>query len=502
MRDIVYKLFASLIILLALTVSALPQTVTPKAAETNNTEKQKDIAGNWLGTLNAGGVGLRLGLKVTRAADGTLSAKFDSIDQGGFDLPVDLITQDASVVKFEMKQPGISYEGTLNAQADEISGNFKQGGGTLPLVFKRNTQTENVAAEARKQDPVKPYPYQEEEVTYENKPDAVKLAGTLTIPRAAAGETAAKTFPAVILITGSGAQDRNSTILGHRPFLVIADYLTRRGIAVLRVDDRGVGGSSTGAKPGTSADYARDVLAGIEYLKNRLEVDPRRIGLIGHSEGGMIAPLVASQSKDVAFIVMLAGSGQTGEGLLYSQTALLYKANGAPAEYAKQEIDWVRKVYAVIKVQPDNKLAAEQIRAVLAAEAADIEKSSAASEQQKHFAAWRAEMEKQIPVVTSRWFRYFVAYDPRPILEKVQIPVLALNGENDLQVAPQENLTLIEAALKAGGNKNYTIKSLPQLNHLFQTSQTGLPGEYSTIEETIAPQVLEMIGDWILKQKK
>ncbi|MDQ3712790.1 MAG: esterase FrsA, partial [Acidobacteriota bacterium] len=214
------------------------------------------IEGNWFGTLETSGIKLRLVLKVTKAADGSLAAKIDSIDQGANNIEVDSFSRQNKSVRFEAKKYGMIYEGALNEKGDEISGIFKQGPASLPLIFKRST----VAIKSgRPQDPQKPFPYDEEEVTYENKKDTVKLAGTLTLPR-----TGGQKHPAVILITGSGAQDRNETILGHRPFLVLADYLTRRGIAVLRVDDRGIGGSTMGSQAATSENFTGDVLAGIE----------------------------------------------------------------------------------------------------------------------------------------------------------------------------------------------------------------------------------------------
>lgn len=444
------------------------------------------VEGNWLGTLEFNGVKLRLVLKVTKTADGRLAATLDSLDQGARDLPIDEISQKDAAVSFSAAKLGLSYQGTLNEKADEMSGTFKQGAGAVPLVFRRTAEIPTIS---RPQEPQKPYPYKEEEVSYKNPADNVTLAGTLTLPLAGSG------FPAVILITGSGAQDRNETVAGHRPFLVLADYLTRRGIAVLRVDDRGIGGSSAGTANATSENYAGDVLAGVEFLKSRKEINPKRIGLVGHSEGGMIAPLAAVRSKDVAFIVLLAGLGQTGEDVIYTQTELLQKAGGSSPETTAQTVALLKKIIAVLKSEPDNKRAESLIRETL-----EKEKSALNDEQRKAFAPTEATVKAQIPMYLSAWFRYFVAFDPRPTLKKVKVPVLALNGENDLQVSSKENLSFIAAALKSGGNKNYTIKSFPRLNHLFQTSQSGSPGEYNEIEETIAPIVLETVADWIIKR--
>ena len=451
-------------------------------------QNNSGIEGNWTGTLDVNGTKLRIVLKVSKAADGSLAAKFDSPDQGATDLPIDSIAQKDKTVSFSAARFGIGFEGTLNDAGDEIAGNLKQGANSMPLVFKR---TGEIRQARRPQMPQKPFPYKEEEVSYTNTKDGVKLAGTLTLP---AGEGK---FPAVILITGSGAQDRDETVFGHKPFLVLADYLTRRGVAVLRVDDRGIGGSDAGSNNATSENFAGDVLAGIEFLKTRREIDAKKIGLIGHSEGGMIAPMVAARSRDVAFIVLMAGLGQTGEDVLYTQTALMQKVQGASEFTRAETLKAMKTAFTIAKSEKDDKIAVERINAALAKQ-----KSGLSETQQKEFDAIEKLIKSQASMYVSSWFRYFLVFDPQTVLKKVKIPVLALNGENDLQVASKENLDLIAAALKKGGNKDATTLAFPKLNHLFQTSETGLPTEYGTIEETIAPKVLETIADWILKRTK
>ncbi|MEO7659982.1 MAG: alpha/beta hydrolase, partial [Pyrinomonadaceae bacterium] len=305
-------------------------------------------------------------------------------------------------------------------------------------------------------------------------------------------------FPAVVLITGSGSQDRDSTVAGHRPFLVLADYLTRRGIAVLRVDDRGIGGSDVGSSSPFSAttdNFVGDVLAGVAYLKSRNDINPKQIGLIGHSEGGIIAPIAAIRSHDVAFIVMLAGSGRTGENVILTQLALLQKASGAKPDAIAETLEFQKSLFAIVKNEPVDKIALQKIDEMLANRKAKLDEP-----QRKDFARVETSVKEQMPVILSPWYRYFLAYDPRPTLEKVKIPVLALNGENDLQVSSKENLAIISAALKAGGNKDFTVRSFPKLNHLFQTSRTGMPNEYGEIEETISPSILETISAWILRR--
>lgn len=443
------------------------------------------IEGNWLGILDVSGIKLRLVLKVAKA-DGGFTAKLDSIDQGAKDLPIDLITLEDNKMSFSAAQFGMSYEGTLNKKGDEISGTFKQLGGSTPFVFKRIA---DVPKTVRPQDPTKPYPYAEEEVVYKNEKDNVQLAGTLTVPR---GEGK---HPAVILITGSGSQDRDETIAGHRPFLVLADYLTRKGIAVLRIDDRGVGGSDLGSLSATTENFVGDVLTGIEYLKSRKEINPKQIGLVGHSEGGIIAPLAAVSSRDVRFIVMLAGTGQTGEDVILTQLALLQKASGGQAETIAEAVDFQKSLLSIVTSEADNRLAEQKINEMLAKR-----KSKMNERELKEFVQVEANLKSQLPSLLSPWYRYFLSYNPRSTLKKVKIPVLALNGEADVQVSSKENLAFISDALKAGGNKDFTVKSFPKLNHLFQTSKTGLPNEYGEIEETISPLVLETVSSWILER--
>ncbi|HEV8431073.1 MAG TPA: alpha/beta fold hydrolase [Pyrinomonadaceae bacterium] len=442
-----------------------------------------NVEGNWLATLAVAGARLRLVVKIEKSANG-YAAKFDSPDQGATDLPIDSIVLDGNKLTFSASKFAISYDGTLNETGDEISGTFKQGANATPMAFKRVAA---VPSFNRPQEPKKPYAYMEEEVSYRNEKDKVKIAGTLTLPRGAGP------YPVVLLITGSGSQDRNETIAGHHPFLVLADHLTRNGIAVLRVDDRGVGGTEIGSLSATSENFADDVLAGVDFLKQRKEINPKMIGLIGHSEGGMIAPMVAARSKDVAFIVLLAGPGQRGEDVIYTQTELIHKAQGTPPDTLVHINALSRRINAIVKTETDEKRIEQRINEEIAAYGGTL-----SVVQKKQFEPAAAAVKAFIPMYKTPWYRYFVMFDPRPVLKNVKVPVLALNGEHDLQVAWKENLDLIAAGLKAGGNEDVTIKAFPNLNHLFQTSQTGLLSEYSQTEETISPNVLKTVSDWIL----
>ncbi len=449
-------------------------------------EQPGGIESIWQGVLKVSGIELRIVYKISKKPDGSLTATLDSPDQGATGIPVNKVIFENGLLTLEVTSLRAVFEGKLSEDGSQIEGTFKQGSFSQPFILKR---IEKAPELRRPQEPKKPYPYEEEEVTYENKRDGIKLAGTLTLPREKGP------FPAVVLISGSGPQDRNETVFSHKPFLVLADYLTNRNIAVLRVDDRGVGGSTGNISQATTAEFARDVLAGIEYLKSRPEVDPGQIGLIGHSEGGIIAPAVAVQSTDVSFIVMMAGTGLIGEEILYLQSTLIGKAMGQSDQEIEKNKTIQKRIFSVVKQQKDDEKAEEEIRKIFEEALAEM-----SEKEKKEMGDLEIYIKGQIKSVLSPWFRHFLTYDPKPSLSNVKCPVLAIIGEKDLQVPPKQNLPAIEEALKAGGNKNYTVKELPGLNHLFQTAKTGAVSEYMKIEETISPDALKIIGDWILKQ--
>jgi uncharacterized protein len=438
----------------------------------------------WEGKLNVGaGLSLRIVVHVGKTAEGKLMAKMDSPDQGAKGLKVDTITLDKTTLAFEMKAIDGKYKGRLNVEGTEAVGTWTQAGRSFPLTLKKSDK----ATELRRPQTPKPsFPYKVVEVTYLNQPADVTLAGTLTEPEGPGP------FPAVILISGSGAQDRDETLFEHKPFLVLADALTRRGIAVLRLDDRGVGGSTGTTITSTSDDFAGDVLAGIAFLKTRGEIDPARLGLIGHSEGGVIAPMVAARSADVTFIVLMAGTGLPGEEILYLQGQSILKAMGADEKDLKRELDLQKRLFQLVKTEKDETILETKMRDVIKEVSASLPE-----DKRKELADYDALVEGQLKMVRSPWFRYFLAYDPRPTLAKVRCPVLAVIGEKDLQVPAKENLSQIRSTLEAAGNTRVTVQELPGLNHLLQTCKTGAPSEYAQIEETIAPSALALIADWI-----
>ena len=449
---------------------------------------EQKIEGIWQGTLKVQGIELRIIFKIKKDKNDALTATMDSPDQGAENIPMDTVKLEGNNLFMELKKAGAVYEGSISEDGKKIEGTWKQGGFNLPLVLEH---TDKVPEIKRPQEPKKPFPYKEEEVEYKNEKDDIKLAGTLTLPQ---GEGP---FPAVLLISGSGAQNRNEELLAHKPFLLLSDYLTRRNISVLRMDDRGVGGSTGKLSESTSIDLAEDVLSGVRFLKTRKEIDPERIGLIGHSEGGIIAPIAASKSQEIAFIILMAGSGVTGEEILYLQGELINRANGVIEEDIQKARLRQELIFKVLKREKDNDSAEKALRRLYEEDIAGMDEEEK-KEAEVSDEVFKASLKK----ILNPWFRFFLTFDPKTALNKVKCPVLAIIGEKDLQVPPEQNLKEIEKALKQGGNEDYTIKELPGLNHLFQTAETGAPIEYGKIEETISPSALKLIGDWLLEHVK
>jgi uncharacterized protein len=442
-----------------------------------------NFAGNWLGNLKVGTVSLRIVLKISKIDSVNYKAILNSPDQTDKDIPIDGVKVEGDKIMLSVKMIGGSYNGKMVDSV--IGGTWSQSGRDFPLSFSKIDKPVQLN---RPQNPKKPYPYKEDEVIVINKGADVKLAGTFTYPEIG------NKFPAVVLITGSGPQDRDEALMGHKPFLVLSDYLTRHGIAVLRCDDRGIGKSTGNFSSATTKDFASDILSCVEYLKSRKEVDKKNIGLIGHSEGGIIAPMVAVKSTDVAYIVMMAGSGIDGEKILELQSRLIAKAEGESDENINKMMQFNTKLYKIAIEEKDSSKAVAKMNKVLDDFYYTINDSAKSLPENS-----RENLHRQTAALLSPWFRFFLTYNPKENLSKLKIPVLALDGENDLQVPPKENLAAIEDALKKAGNKNYKIVEFPKLNHLFQKSVTGSPTEYGKIEETIDPVVLSTITDWILR---
>jgi fermentation-respiration switch protein FrsA (DUF1100 family) len=445
----------------------------------------QDIIGQWNGILKVPGIQLRVVFNISKTDSG-YSSTMDSPDQGAKGIPVTTTNFENKALKLAVSNAKIEYEGVLGDDGI-IVGNFKQAGQSFPMnLSKEKLEKEKLV---RSQEPIKPFSYNSEDITFENKKAGIVLAGTLTLPKKEG------TFPVVVLISGSGPQNRDEELLGHKPFLVIADYLTKNGIAVLRFDDRGTASSKGDFKTATTLDFSTDVQAAIEYLKTRKDINKNKIGLIGHSEGGIIAPMVASKSKDVAFIVLLAGPGIKGDQLLLLQQSLIAKGNGVSETEIQKSKDLNKKAFEIVnKYTNDDELQIQMTNYITEISKDDPNKPENMSE--KDF------INLQITKILSPWMIYFLRYDPSIALEKVKCPVLAINGEKDVQVPPKENLEAIKKALLKGGNKKITAKELPSLNHLFQECKTGLPSEYATIEQTFSPTALTEILHWIKIETK
>lgn len=473
MRLNTYKthLLVSLVILLAL--AAVPKGFA--AAQRKN-----GIEGTWYGTLALpDGATLKMAIEFEKGRGRTMKATIISLDQGAMGIAADKVRLQENRIYLTIEEDDVTIEGTLDKTASTISAQWKQGPIKFPLNLKL---VDEVPGFNRPQTPKRPFPYYEKEVAFLNRSAKVKLAGTLTLPRSKGPH------PAAILLQGSGPHGRDEMVAYHRPFLVLADYLTRNGIAVLRYDKRGTNHSTGDYGKATIHDLASDASAAVDYLKTRREIDSSRIGLIGHSEGGTVAPIVAVESSDVAFIVSMAGPGLSGYDTIILQDLASTKLEGITDEELELMRQVVEQYYRVPLEEKDNDIAKAKMQKIY---------DDMTDEQRHAYRYLKDGWTNQIDNCLSPGCRSAHEFDPKPILMKVKCPVLAINGALDVQVTPKENLAGIEEALEAGGNTNFTVKELPGLNHLLQTADTGTFAEYSKIEETIAPVALETIANWL-----
>ncbi|MCU0639252.1 MAG: alpha/beta hydrolase [Candidatus Krumholzibacteria bacterium] len=451
-------------------------------------EEPVKIAGSWEGSIRIQGSGLRIVFNITLSGEGVPGGTVDSPDQGARGIPIREITVRGDSLIIDVAAVGGRFAGKYDRQVDVFSGSWNQSSMEFPLELRRSAAP---AGPVRPQTPQKPYPYKTEDVSYINEEAGITLAGTLTIPAGGGG------FPAVVLITGSGQQNRDEEVFGHRPFLVLADHLTRRGIAVLRTDDRGVGGSGGNPALSTTEDFATDVRAAIVYLKSRPEIDQDGIGLVGHSEGGIIAPMVAAGGADVKFVVLLAAPGLNGSEILISQTGPILREAGLGEELIGKILEQKRLEQDVFIREKDVDKAAE----IMIEESTAFMDRYSREERQALDGIGYTEgaIAQRARIYSTPWFGFFLSYDPAPALSRVECPVLALWGEKDIQVPPGENIAAIGKALSAGRCRRYRTLELKGLNHLFQTCQTGSINEYGRITETFAPEALDIISGWVLE---
>ncbi|WP_167737393.1 alpha/beta hydrolase family protein [Sphingomonas parva] len=441
-------------------IGALLLAASPASAQ--------QAVGAWNGRLTVGAMSLRIGVEVTRGADGTLSGTMSSPDQGAAGIPLSAVTLAGTHFSFEAPSIRGRYQAEWDAAQGGWAGTWTQGQ-ALPLVLRPGA----VAAPARPQAPKPPFPYSEEEVAIDAAA-GVRLACTFTRPRGTGP------VPAVFLVSGSGPQDRDEALAGHRPFAVLADHLTRAGIAVLRCDDRGFDRSTGDFATSVTQDYAADAIAVLAWLRRQQGIG--KVGLVGHSEGGVVGPMVAARDPKLAFLALLAAPGIPMADLLVAQAEAVARSIGMPAERAAQEGQVTRRVIEAVAGAPS----AEAARAAASRTLAEAGAGSEA-------------IANQSAMVATPWFRGIAAYDPRPALAALRLPVLAINGATDTQVLAGPNLAGIREATR--GNADVTIVELPGLNHLLQTSASGAPTAYAATEETMSPSALNLIAEWILKRR-
>lgn len=431
------------------------------------------IEGYWKGKIDLGMQKLEMAFDISSTENG-YSATLDVPAQGAHNMPVDETVFRDNRLQLTMTAMGASYSGEL--KEDIIEGDFSQRGMTFPLSLERG---EKETQQARPQDPQPPFDYRIEEVRFTNAKEGNTLTGTLTIPE---GDGS---FPAMVLVSGSGQQNRDEELMNHRPFWVIADYLTRNGIAVLRYDDRGVGGSEGEVLNATSMDFSYDAEAAFDYLRSRKEVNAAQIGILGHSEGGIINFMVSARRPEVAFLVSLAGSAVDGIQLLKAQQAAILRASGMTEEAIQFSSNANAQMFDIIAASSDR-----------------IEADSLLRQLVKGWGYSEELTEQTVGELASPWMYYFLKYDPTEAIVKTNCPALLLNGSKDLQVVASQNLPAYEKIISEYGKANMTLHEMPDLNHLFQHCETGSPNEYFTIDETISPEVLEMIVKFVKKVGK
>ena len=426
------------------------------------------IEGYWKGEIDLGVQKLEMAFDI-KAAENGFTATLDVPAQGALDIPVDETVFKENQLNMTMSAMGATYSGVL--KEDRIEGEFTQHGMTFPLNLEKGSKA---SKQVRPQDPQPPFDYRIEEVSFTNEKEGNTLTGTLTIPKGKGP------FPAMVLVSGSGQQNRDEELMNHRPFWVIADYCARHGVAVLRYDDRGMGGSTGEVESATSMDFSYDAEAAFDYLLKRKEIDATKVGILGHSEGGIINFMVSARRPEVAFLVSLAGPSVNGVEVLKEQQAAILRASGMSEEMVQFSGNANAQMFDIIEASSSREEADSLLRQLL-----------------KGWGYKEELTEQTVGQMASPWMYYFLKYDPTEAIVKTSCPALLLNGSKDLQVIAYQNLPAYEKIITDYHKNNLTLRELPDLNHLFQHCETGSPNEYFEIEETISPEVLEMIVEFV-----
>lgn len=451
----------------------------------NKAKINPNVLGEWSGVLKTPSNKFLINMKIYSDINSSVNVKISSPKQNQFSIDVDSLSYDKNKIFFTLPKYHIKYNGEYLIDSNKITGKWNQDNFTTPLVFYR---PDEIGRTDRPQFPFKPYPYKSDSV-FISSVDNIKLAGTLTYP-----DNNDRQYPAIILINGLGPHDRDESMYGHKPFLVIADYLTKKGFAVIRVDDRGIAGSTGNFSTATTKDFSDDIFSVLKFLKKNPIIDTTNIGLFGFNEGGLIAAMVASNYPDIKYLVLLSTPGVNGKKILLTQTEILQKNAGVQESEINRDLEINKKMLSVVEKYNDT----TAIRQKLTQLYKNFRKTLPKEDLLRTKYSVKT-FKNQLKVMTAPWFKYYLTLKPDKYFGQIKCPTLLLYGEKDLQVDPTINLEAIENAIIQGGNNNVEGKIIPNLNHLFQKCETGLPNEYLKIKETFSNDALDIIAEWIKK---
>lgn len=478
-----FKFQKAKIIIIVLTLAVITSGIILFYLKTNENPIEDKLIGKWENFWEFPHRKILLLADFEKDSNNKINLKISIPTLRIFSIPVNDLLINKNKISFKVNKFKAAYTGVIKIDSNKIVGTWQQEGRRKKLILYREDKFIRLN---RPQYPIKPYPYKSLSVKVPNKFDNIILAGTYTYPKGKGP------FPSILLISGIGPQDRDETMYGHKPFLVLADYFTRLGFGVLRLDDRGTGESTGNFNNSTTLDFAHDAVSSIKFLKKLKGVDTTKIGIIGFNEGGIIASMVASKLNDIAFIVLLATPGLPGKDILLNQTTILQQKAGVAKKEIQQDIRINKKIFEIIENVKDSSTAVKKLEKVFK----KFRRSLSKRDIHKRKYSFRV-FQKKLKYMLGPWFKFYLKYNPLKSIKDVKCPVLILYGENDLQVSPKGNMEAIENALKKEGNYNVKAIIIPKLNHLFQVSKTGLPKEYSKIKQTFSPDAMKIISNWI-----